>query len=248
MNPIKFLLIRSRVQLSPRRIARNHKYKIKNWIKFWRSYFSYYNISKDLDINFDFYPCIEEWTISTYIEPTYFYQDSWAFEHIVRLKPNSHLDVGSHNKYVALLSKVVPVTMVDIRPLSLDMESIKFVEGSVLNLNFPDKSLESVSSLCVIEHIGLGRYGDPLDVEGSIKAFKELMRVIKPGGNLFISFPIEENPVTYFNAHRAFNEKNMIDQAKGFEILDKKYIYGSNFTDEYSPEFGVGCYWLQREN
>jgi ubiquinone/menaquinone biosynthesis C-methylase UbiE len=137
--------------------------------------------------------------------------------------------------------------MVDIRPLSLKMDSIQFIEGSVLNLQFPDKSLESVSSLCVIEHIGLGRYGDPLDPAGSIKAFKELMRVIKPGGDLFISFPIEEQSTTYFNAHRAFNEKEMLDLATGFEIKDKKYIFGTTYTSEYSPEFGVGCYWLQRE-
>jgi SAM-dependent methyltransferase len=137
--------------------------------------------------------------------------------------------------------------MVDIRPLSLEMESIKFVEGSILNLDFPDKSVESISSLCVIEHIGLGRYGDPLDPEGSIKAFLELMRVVKPGGNLFISFPIEEKSKTYFNAHRAFDEQEMLAHADEFHILDKKYIFGTKFTHEYSPEFGVGCYWLQRK-
>ena len=247
MNPIRFVIIRAFVFFSPRRIARVLKNKIQNWVKFWVSYRAYIKISNYNPGKFDFYACVDEWTPSTYIEPTYFYQDSWAFEHIVRLKPSNHLDIGSHNKYVALLSKVVPVSMVDIRPLSLKMDSINFIEGSILNLKFPDKSLESVSSLCVIEHIGLGRYGDPLDPAGSIKAFKELMRVIKPGGNLFISFPIEEQATTYFNAHRAFNEREMLDHAAEFELKDKKYIFGNTYTSEYSPEFGVGCYWLQRK-
>jgi hypothetical protein len=109
------------------------------------------------------YPCIWDATSVTPIEPTYFYQDSWAFDLVVKAKPRSHIDIGSHHKYVALLSKVVPLTMVDLRPLSLEMDSIKFVQGTILDLPFPDSSIESLSSLCVIEHIGLGRYGDPLD-------------------------------------------------------------------------------------
>ena len=248
MNVYKYILRRTLVYISPKKRIRIAKNKVLNWIRFWGSYRSYTNLQPVDGRSFEFYPCIEEWTASTYIEPTYFYQDAWAFEHIVKKKPKSHLDVGSHNKYVALLSKVLPVTMVDIRPLSLEMDSIKFVEGSVLNLNFPDKSLESVSSLCVIEHIGLGRYGDPLNPNGSIEAFRELMRVIRPGGDLYISFPIEENGKTYFNAHRAFNETDFLELAVGFRVLDKKYIYGNKFTSEYSAKFGVGCYWLQRED
>jgi SAM-dependent methyltransferase len=192
------------------------------------------------------YPCIWDATSVTPIEPTYFYQDSWAFDLVVRAKPSSHIDIGSHHKYVALLSKVVPLTMVDLRPLSLEMKSIKFVQGSILNLPFPDSSIESLSSLCVIEHIGLGRYGDPLDPLGSLKACNELARVIKPGGNLYISVPIEDIPKTYFNAHRSFNEDLFLNQFSHFTVQDKAYIYGENFTSQKQSCFGIGCYHLTK--
>ena len=91
----------------------------------------------------------------TEIEPTYFYQDAWAFEKIVNARPESHVDVGSHHKFVALLSKVVPVTMINIRPLQLPLDSLNFQEGSILEMPSADGSLKSLSSLCVIEHISI---------------------------------------------------------------------------------------------
>ena len=42
---------------------------------------------------------------------------------------------------------------------------------------FGDRSVPSLSCLHVVEHVGLGRYGDPLDPQGSIKAMRELQRV-----------------------------------------------------------------------
>lgn len=192
------------------------------------------------------YPCIWDATSVTPIEPTYFYQDSWAFDLIVKAKPISHIDIGSHHKYVALLSKVVPLTMVDLRPLCLEMDSIKFVQGTILDLPFPDSSIQSLSSLCVIEHIGLGRYGDPLDPLGSFKACSELARVIKPSGSLYISVPIEDNPITYFNAHRSFNEGFFLSQFPDFTVQDKAYIYGESFTKQKRPSFGIGCYHLTK--
>ena len=42
----------------------------------------------------------------------------------------------------------------------------------------------------VIEHIGLGRYGDKFDYDGDLKAIKELKRVLAVGGNLLFVVPI----------------------------------------------------------
>lgn len=195
------------------------------------------------------YPCLFDNTELTVIEPIYFYQDSWAFERIYLVKPTTHIDIGSQHNFVAHLSKVVDLTMVDIRPLSLAMDSIKFIKGSILELPFGNETVASLSSMCVIEHIGLGRYGDPIDPNGSEKSFKEIDRVIKVGGNFYFSVPVEQVNKVYFNAHRAFNEEYLLKDLLGnYEVIDKKYIYGNNFTDELIPEWGVGCYHLKKVN
>lgn len=160
--------------------------------------------------------------------------------------PEFHVDVGSHHKFVALLSKVVPVTMVDIRPLSLPLDTLEFRKGSILELPYEDESVPSVSSLCVVEHIGLGRYGDPLDPHGSEKAIQELKRIVQPGGDLYISLPLDDENRVYFNAHRAFREEYLLRLFEPFHIVERRYIYGRNFGDQRKPGFGTGCYQLRR--
>ena len=221
---------------------------IKNWIRYWHSY-RQYNKLAPLDrrptIKF-LIPCPEDNSGETEIGPIYFYQDNWAFQQIFTIRPQSHVDIGSHHKFVALLSNVVPVTMVDIRPWSLPLESVKFKEGSILNLPFKDASVPSVSSICVVEHIGLGRYGDPLDPFGSEKAIEELKRIVQPGGDLYITAPIDDENRTYFNAHRAFEESYLLELFEPFTVIDYRYIYGKSFTNQHKSGFGTGCYHLRK--
>lgn len=218
-----------------------------DYSRFLMQYFSYKNKAEPNE-SIELWPCLGEWQSCTRIEPIYFYQDCWAFDLIAKARPNRHIDIGSHHKYVALLSKVVPVTMVDIRPLSLEMDSIHFLEGSILNLPFPDESLSSLSSLCVIEHIGLGRYGDPLNPNGSIEACREICRVIEPGGSIYVSVPIEHYAKTYFNAHRSFTEEQFLSLFPGFTLQDQAFIYGSRFSREREAAEGVGCFHLMKDN
>jgi SAM-dependent methyltransferase len=194
----------------------------------------------------DLYPCLTDATAETPLEPIYFYQGCWAFERIFARRPERHVDVASDAFFVALLSKVVPVTMVDIRPLPLSIPSLEFRKGSVLALPFADGSLPSVSSICVIEHIGLGRYGDPIDPWGTEKSLAELKRVVRPGGDLYLSVPLDDERRTYFNAHRAFTEPYLLEIFRPFDVIDRKYIFGQSFGDVIGSGFGTGCYHLRR--
>src|SRR4051794_16324471 len=96
-------------------------------------------------------------------DPHYFYQDVWAARRIAELQPGRHVDVGSRVDFVGFVTALAPVTFVDLRPLQADLDRLESVHGTVLALPFEDRSLQSVSCLHVAEHIGLGRYGDPLD-------------------------------------------------------------------------------------
>jgi SAM-dependent methyltransferase len=243
-----WMLRQAKSDLSPFKKMSVWKQDVSGWKRFWDSYNQYNKLAateskSEIDC---FYPCIGDDTTETAIEPTYFYQDAWAFERIVKTNPTYHIDIGSQNKFVALLSKVFPLTMVDIRPLSLPLNTIKFVEGSILDLPFEDGSIESLSSLCVVEHIGLGRYGDPLDPSGTEKAVAELKRVVKPDGHLYVSLPLDDSNKIYFNAHRAFNEEYILKLFDGFELVEARYIYGNEFGDQIKSGFGTGCYHFKR--
>jgi len=223
-----------------------------NVIAFFRDvrwYYSDYNLLKqsistatdDCDMSaFLLYPCLRDKTSFTPIEYTYFYQDTWAARQIHNLAPEHHFDVGSSVTSMALIAQFIPVTMIDIRPPEISLDGFDFKEGSILSLPFDDDSIFSLSSLCVVEHIGLGRYGDPIDSLGSEKAAIELSRVLMPGGHLFFSVPVDVDNRIYFNAHRAFTPAKITSLFMHLELVEDAYIYGSEIFAEYDAEKGFG--------
>ncbi len=231
-------------------LARTFKQRLRVWLRdlprwrdFWVSYREYRQLlspaqqAESMVIT----PYIRDKTAETPIDVVYFYQDAWAFERIVHNAPPWHIDVGSHHKFVALLSKVVPVTMVDIRPLPVPLESLEFKEGSILDMPYETDSVPSISSICVVEHIGLGRYGDPLDPNGSAAAFNELKRILAPGGRLYISVPVGDENTTYFNAARVFRLDHLIAMLDPLVVAGQKFIVGRSFQDDYeaTPMWGT---------
>ena len=75
---------------------------------------------------------------------------------------------------------------------------------------------DSISSLHVIEHFGLGRYNDPIDYLGYLKGLESIFTILKEGGKFYFSVPIGKEQ-TVFNAHRIFSVKNLL------EILTPRY-------------------------
>ena len=137
------------------------------------------------------------------------YQDTWAASRVLRQKPPWLLDVGGTARYVAFLSLFLPVTLVDVRETGLTLGNLTFTQGDVTALPFEDDSAPMVSCLSVIEHIGLGRYGDAIDPSGAERACSELQRVLAPGGRLLVSAPVGDTVQTHFNMHRVLTPEQI---------------------------------------
>ena len=158
------------------------------------------------------------------LDTHYFLQDIWAARHVAARKPARHVDVGSRiDGFVSHTLISTPVTYVDLRPLSLAVENLSFIQGSILQLPFASGSLESLSCLHVIEHIGLGRYGEPLDSEDYLLALRELSRVLAPGGVLLIGTPVGDEHVC-FDAHRVFAPATIRRALAGLELEEFSLI------------------------
>lgn len=166
----------------------------------------------------------------------YFYQDIWALNKLAEFKPLEHHDVGSRfDGFVGQATAICPIICWDIRPPKFQLPKFEFREGSVLNLPLPDQSIQSISSLHVVEHIGLGRYGDPLDPEGTIKALGELMRVLAPRGQLLFSMPIGRERID-FNAQRIWHPEKPISIFKELELVEFKAVDDEdNYLENVSP-------------
>jgi SAM-dependent methyltransferase len=197
-------------------------------------------------------PMLQDRTRTTAVDTHYFYQALWAFEAIRKSDPPYHVDVGSQALFVGLLSRTTTVDFVDIRPLDVHIANMRLVTGSILEMPYPDASCVSVSCLHVAEHVGLGRYGDPLVVDGTRRACSELSRVLAPGGDLYFSLPVGE-PRTCFNAHRIhapdaickyFSDLELVS----FGMVDDRGNYRPNveIASARSAQYACGLFHFRR--
>jgi Caenorhabditis protein of unknown function, DUF268 len=147
-----------------------------------------------------------------------------------------------------IISQFSELVFVDIRPLTVNLPGLSFRAGTLTSLPFDSNSVESISNLSVVEHVGLGRYGDPLDALGTDRACRELGRVLRPGGALHVAMPTEKQASTHFNAHRIFTPDNFIAKFSGLYLAEERYAatnYGLLNRKQYEEAgmpYAYGCF------
>jgi len=177
------------------------------------------------------YPILDERFIqSSRIGWNYFYQDLHVAQRIFLANPAKHVDVGSRvDGFVAHVATFRPIEVYDIRAMENRILNVTFVQADVCSPDFPFTGYcDSISSLHVIEHIGLGRYGDPIDINGHLKALANIHRALKPAGIFYFSVPIGPQRIE-FNGHRVFGLQYLRDLLIcDYEILFFSYVDDTN--------------------
>lgn len=137
----------------------------------------------------------------------YFHQDLLVAREIFARQPRRHIDVGSRvDGFVAHVAAFRDVEVIDIRPLGSSVDGIRFLQHDVTKVDPSFSSItDSLSCLHALEHIGLGRYGDPVDYEGWRMGLAGLTAMVETGGVLYLGVPTGEPQRVEFNAHRVFS-------------------------------------------
>jgi len=203
----------------------------------------------------DRYPCLKENITQQDIEPHYTYHPAWAARIVAQVRPAVHVDISSSLSFCTILSAFVPVKFYDYRPTKLNLDNMTSEAADLLQLPFESGSVTSLSCMHVVEHVGLGRYGDNPDPEGDLKAISELKRVLSPGGSLIFVVPIGK-PKILFNAHRIYSfdqiEEYFSDmKMKEFSLITEDNAKGGllrNSTRERADQetYGCGCFWFMK--
>lgn len=202
----------------------------------------------------DFYPCLNDNTEYTGFDAHYIYHPAWAARVVKKISPKFHIDISSTLHFCSILSAFIDVKFYDYRPAILNLDNLKSERIDLTNIFFEDNSQYCVSCMHTIEHIGLGRYGDPIDPNADIKAINELKRIIKPDGHLLIVVPIGK-PKIMFNAHRIYSYEMIINLMNGFNLKEFSMVYdnqdfktNANPKDVENQNYGCGCFWFIKNN
>ena len=228
--------------------------------RFWREYREFKASAESTERRFplraaDSFPFLMDKTATTPFDPHYIYHPAWAARVVARTKPEKHIDIASALKFSTIVSAFVPVDFYDYRPAELKLPGLTSKHGDLHSLPFADNSVPSLSCMHTIEHVGLGRYGDPIDYDGDIKACKELVRVLSPGGTLIFVTPVGR-PKIEFNAHRVYAYEQVLELFRGLVLEEfslipddyKKYglIINADPTLVAQQHYACGCFVFKK--
>jgi SAM-dependent methyltransferase len=215
---------------------------LKGFLRYERDYYRLKQQNRAARSNWSIrlnYPCLKDF----YDQPGtasghYFHQDLLVAQKIFARNPLKHVDIGSRiDGFVAHIASFRNIEVFDYRELRTQVANVTFRQYDLLAPS-PDLSLycDSLSCLHVIEHIGLGRYGDAIDLFGYLKALQSLASILKPGGILYLSAPFGEERIE-FNAHRVFSLATLVEMVRPkFRLLSFACV---NDAGELNPEANI---------
>jgi len=145
------------------------------------------------------FPCLND-DAGHGFDEHYIYHVAWALRKIKEINPKSHIDIGSSLHLSTCAAALVPTIYYDFRAPNLKVPNLLVAQYDLTA--HPLTASECISCCHVVEHIGLGRYGDKLDNEGDLKAIENLKRMAAK--HLLFVVPVGR-PIVQFNAHRVYS-------------------------------------------
>jgi SAM-dependent methyltransferase len=228
--------------------------KIFRFFEYLGEYFKYKKISDGrFPVAFsDMYPCLSDKLQTTPFDHHYIYHPAWAARILALTKPAHHIDISSLLSFSSIASAFLPITFYDYRPAELTLSNYDSKFADLKQLPFEDNSVDSISCMHTIEHVGLGRYGDALDETGDIKAINELKRVTKSGGDILFVTPVGK-PRIEFNAHRIYSFEQITQYFDGCILQNFSLVPDAGgFIENALPsvvaaqKYGCGCFWFKK--
>ncbi len=249
--PLGFLIFMHRLHGS---VANKFRYPVllKNWREFKQSALEK-NDQRFILTPKNFSPILHEMANLQYFDRHYVYHPAWAARKVKQIQPEFHVDISSTLHFCSIVSAFIPVKFYDYRPADLRLSNLESLQADLMKLPFPDNSVSSISCMHTVEHVGLGRYGDPVNATADLRAMEELGRVVKKGGNLLFVVPVGK-PKLMFNAQRIYSFEQIISGFKDLKLKEFTLLPDSgSLIENASPDlvrqqvYGCGCFWFTKE-
>lgn len=184
------------------------------------------------------FPCFNDKTSSLLFSTHYLYHPAWAARVLAKIKPAEHIDISSTITFSTIMSAFIPIKYYEYRPVDFNLSNLESHKVDLKKLPFANNSVSSLSCMHVVEHIGLGRYGDEIDSLGDEKAIEELKRVVKKGGNLLFVVPVGKEKIV-FNAHRIYSYEKVLKYFSNWNLKEFSLVLDDKSIANIRCAFGL---------
>ena len=172
------------------------------------------------------------------------------------------LDVGhanainAHLRMLDSLTKPLDITGIDITPAADAVLShyTHSVVGNIMKSDFPADTFDLIWCISALEHFGMDNsvYTDQfvLDTEMDIKALGEMVRILRPGGTVYVSVPFGK--LEDHQWHRNYGKERwqkLLDVARPSARIDElyfKYSDGAGWSTVNAEELAHVGYFDQK--
>jgi len=163
---------------------------------------------------------------------------TWIYMNIPHNKNQTRmLDVGSVGSHlpITLGQMGYKVWCIDVRKYEYTelLSNVRCIVGDIRKTNFDTGFFDIVTVVSTIEHIGLGRYGDSVDMNGDKLAMREIRRILSTDGCSLITLPFGKK-MTYAS-HRVYDKESLRALFKGFAVEREDYYSRKVSTGFWCP-------------
>lgn len=149
--------------------------------------------------------------------------DTWLYQILDQVNPRIN------NTTVAIMGSTIPwyesvVLSYNGHPYTIEYNKIttddpRLQLTTVKEFKKAPRKFDLIISISSFEHDGLGRYGDPLNPNGDLRAMKECYSMLNDDGYLILSVPVGKDCIAW-NAHRIYGPLRLPLLLRGWKIVD----------------------------
>lgn len=136
------------------------------------------------------------------------------------------LDIGSvHTRLpIALASRGFRVVGLDYLPYPYRHPNLRAVRGDAMRCPFAAKSFDAILAVSVIEHVGIGHYGDPARDAGDRETVREIARLLRPGGRAILTVPFGRSLTDA--SQRVYDPARLAGLLTPLSVTRREYAWG----------------------
>ncbi|MHB8624633.1 MAG: class I SAM-dependent methyltransferase [Aggregatilineales bacterium] len=170
------------------------------------------------------------------------YEYAYTVEAVIRhvLIGKAVLDIGSAGSFLPsmLAALGLNLTCLDVREWPMQWSGLRVVQGDLVSSYntsmLAPESFDGITCISTLEHFGLGRYGDALDIDGDVNGMQHMRRFLKAGGLMILTIPYGRAEVDY-PAHRIYDQTRFQRVIMGMEVVEQRFYGPVEIPWRYRP-------------